>query len=69
MILNYLKDTNGFTSSSRTYNYTDQRQNIMKRPRPVKKLIRPSQHLRPIESPKLEKSLHQNREVSKCKNI
>lgn len=27
----------------------------MKRPRPVKKLIRPIQHLRPLESPKLEK--------------
>lgn len=37
----------------------------MKRPRPVKKLIRPIQHLRPIESPKLEKQqLPQNREVS-----
>lgn len=38
----------------------------MKRPRPVKKLIRPIQHLRPIESPILEKiQLPPNREVSK----
>lgn len=37
----------------------------MKRPRPVKKLIRPIQHLRPIESPKLEKSTAQpGKEVS-----
>lgn len=35
----------------------------MKRPRPVKKLIRPIQHLRPIENPNLEK-MQQSREVS-----
>ncbi|XP_018573677.1 zinc finger and BTB domain-containing protein 17-like isoform X1 [Anoplophora glabripennis] len=48
-------DTNGFTSGNRPYGFPDQRQ-IMKRPRPVKKIIRPIQHLRPIESPKLVKS-------------
>ncbi|CAH1119315.1 unnamed protein product [Phaedon cochleariae] len=46
-------DTNGYSSSNRnTFGFPDQRQNIMKRPKPVKKLIRPIQHLRPIESPK-----------------
>ncbi|CAH1107125.1 unnamed protein product [Psylliodes chrysocephalus] len=50
-------ETNGYTNSTRgPFGYTDQRQNIMKRPRPVKKIIRPIQHLRPIESPKLPKS-------------
>ncbi|CAG9835521.1 unnamed protein product [Diabrotica balteata] len=50
-------ETNGYTSSSRSnFAYQDQRQNIMKRPRPVKKIIRPMQQLRPIESPKLSKS-------------
>ncbi|KAJ8985749.1 hypothetical protein NQ317_014402 [Molorchus minor] len=49
-------DTNGFTNSNRSsFGFPDQRQ-IMKRPRPVKKIIRPIQHLRPIESPKLVKS-------------
>ncbi|KAG5897063.1 hypothetical protein JTB14_025879 [Gonioctena quinquepunctata] len=50
-------DTNGFTNSNRSsLGFPDQRQNIMKRPRPVKKMIRPIQHLRPIESPKLSPS-------------
>ncbi|XP_028139203.1 protein bric-a-brac 1-like isoform X2 [Diabrotica virgifera virgifera] len=56
-------ETNGYTNSSRSsFGYQDQRQNIMKRPRPVKKIIRPMQQLRPIEprpiieSPKLSKS-------------
>lgn len=63
--LSFFQDTNGFTNANRSYNFPDQRQNIMKRPRPVKKLIRPIQHLRPIDSPKLEKSQsHQSREVS-----
>ncbi|XP_074029214.1 uncharacterized protein isoform X3 [Leptinotarsa decemlineata] len=47
-------DTNGFSNSSRSF--PDQRQNIMKRPRPIKKLIRPIQHLRPVESPGLSPS-------------
>ncbi|XP_056632214.1 protein bric-a-brac 2-like isoform X2 [Diorhabda sublineata] len=50
-------ETNGYTNSNRNnFGYQDQRQNIMKRPRPVKKIIRPIQQLRPIESPKLTKS-------------
>ncbi|KAJ8918042.1 hypothetical protein NQ315_011498 [Exocentrus adspersus] len=50
-------DTNGFTNANKPYSFPDQRQ-IMKRPRPVKKIIRPIQHLRPIDSPspKLVKS-------------
>ncbi|XP_044262176.1 protein bric-a-brac 1-like isoform X2 [Tribolium madens] len=45
-------ESNGYSGPSRIpYNFSDQRQ-IMKRPRPVKKVIKPMQPLRPIDSPK-----------------
>ncbi|KAJ3619286.1 hypothetical protein MTP99_004979 [Tenebrio molitor] len=51
-------ESNGFSGSSRSpYNLSDQRQ-MMKRPRPVKKVIKPMQPLRPIDSPKPPKSPH-----------
>jgi hypothetical protein len=51
-------ESNGFSGSSRSpYNLSDQRQ-IMKRPRPVKKVIKPMQPLRPLDSPKPPKSPH-----------
>jgi hypothetical protein len=51
-------ESNGFSGSSRSpYNLSDQRQ-MMKRPRPVKKVIKPMQPLRPLDSPKPPKSPH-----------
>ncbi|XP_049821604.1 broad-complex core protein isoforms 1/2/3/4/5 isoform X2 [Aethina tumida] len=44
-------DTNGYTNSNNKHSYGMSQRELMKRPKPVKKIIRPIQQVRPASSP------------------